>query len=356
MRLEHYVLELKTRYVFNIARMKGDFVRRCVHVRLIDEDGVEGWGEAPVSTPYYGETADTVTAVLPLLRDAASSFQLPASSDDTAEATRKILAIEAAIDRAIGYNRGAKVAISSALHDLAGKRAGQPVWRMWGLDSADAPGSSFTIAIALPDVMAARAREAASFPLLKIKIGTDDDEAMLRAIRDARPDAEIKVDANTAWTVEQTLARLPMLEEIGVTVLEQPLHPDDVDGFARLRGRSSIPVYADESCLTLRDVHRLAGKVDGINIKLAKCGSLLEARRMVEAARSYDMGVMLGCMVETSLGIAAGIQLAPLMDHLDLDGALLLANDPIDGPGLETDGRLRFNAEPGLGCRRARVE
>src|SRR5688500_16041622 len=133
MRLEHEILELKTRYVFNIARMKGDFVRRCVHVRLIDEDGAEGWGEAPVSTPYYGETADTVVAVLPLL---AASFQLPASSELSAN---DIAAAETAMDRAIGYNRGAKVALSSALHDLAGKRAGQPVWRMWGLEPSRAP-------------------------------------------------------------------------------------------------------------------------------------------------------------------------------------------------------------------------
>ena len=260
-----------------------------------------------------------------------------------------IAAYEAAMERAIGYNRGAKVALSTALHDLAGKRAGEPVWRMWGLDPARAPRSSFTIAIAEPERMAERAREAASFPYLKIKIGTDADEAMLRAIRDARPDAAIKVDANTAWTVEQAIARLPMLEEMGVELLEQPLHPDDIDGFAKLRGRSRIPLYADESCLTLNDVHRLAGKVDGINIKLAKCGSLLEARRMVDAARGYDMGVMLGCMLETTVGIASGIQLAPLMDHLDLDGALLLANDPFVGPGVEDDGTLRFNREPGLG-------
>ena len=350
MQLEHEILELKTRYVFNIARMKGDFVRRCVHVRLIDDDGVEGWGEAPVSTPYYGETADTVVAVLPLL---AAGVQLPSSG--TPLSLDDIAGIEAAVDRAIGYNRGAKVAISAALHDLAGKRAGQPVWRMWGLDPSAAPRSSYTIAIAEPQEMARRARDAASFPILKIKIGTEHDEAMLRAIRDARPDAEIKVDANTAWTVEQTLARLPLLEEIGVSLLEQPLHPDDIDGFARLRGRSSIPVYADESCLTLRDVHRLAGNVDGINIKLAKCGSLLEARRMVDAAREYGMGVMLGCMVETTLGIAAGIQLAPLMDHLDLDGALLLAHDPIAGPDVRNDGSLRFNQEPGLGCRTKQV-
>ena len=350
MRLEHEILELRPRHAFNIARMKDDFVRRTVLVRVIDDDGVEGWGEAPVSTPYYGETADTVVAVLPVLWRAASSFELPASS--ASEAGEAIDAVERAMDRAIGYNRGAKAAISAALHDLAGKRAGQPVWRTWGLDPARTPRSSFTIAIDEPAVMGARAREAASFPILKIKVGTEQDEAMLRAIRDAAPHASIKVDANTAWTVEQTLAKLPMLEELGVELIEQPLDPDDLDGYARLRGRSRIPIYADESCRVLADVHRLAGKVDGINIKLAKCGSMLEARRMVEAARGYGMGVMLGCMLESTVGIAAGVQLAPLMDHLDLDGAILLANDPFAGPGMERDGTVRFNEEPGLGVRR----
>ena len=349
MRLEHEILELRPRHAFNIARMKDDFVRRTVLVRVTDEDGVEGWGEAPVSTPYYGETADTVVAVLPVLWRAASSFQPPASSD----VFTAIDAVERAMDRAIGYNRGAKAAISAALHDLAGKRAGQPVWGMWGLDPARTPRSSFTIAIDEPAVMAQRAREAATFPILKIKVGTDRDEAMLRAIRDAAPHASIKVDANTAWTVEQTIAKLPMLAELGVELIEQPLDPDDLDGYARLHGRSPIPIYADESCRVLNDVHRLAGRIDGINIKLAKCGSMLEARRMVEAARGYGMGVMLGCMLESTVGIAAGVQLAPLMDHLDLDGAILLANDPFAGPGMEPDGTVRFNDEAGLGVRRA---
>ena len=352
MRLEYDIVELRTRHAFNIARMKDDFVRRTVHVRLIDDDGLEGWGEAPVSTPYYGETADTVAAVLPMLekaiRDSGSGIW-----DETESLESQIPNLESRIDSVIGYNRGAKVAISEALHDLMGKRAALPVWAMWGLEPARAPRSSYTIAIDEPEVMAERAREAASFPILKIKIGTERDEAMLRAVRDAAPLAALKVDANTAWTVEQAIARLPMLEDLGVEVLEQPLHPDDIDGLAKLRGRSSIPVYADESCRVLNDVHRLAGKVDGVNIKLAKCGSMLEARRMVDAARAHGMGVMLGCMLETTVGIAAGVQLAPLMDHLDLDGALLLANDPMAGPGVNDDGTLRFNQEPGLGVRRA---
>ena len=347
MRLEHEILELRTRHAFNIARMKGDFVRRTVHVRVIADDGTEGWGEAPVSTPYYGETADTVAAVMPVL-EAAMTRALEAGAGGAVP----IEAIEAAMDAAIGYNRGAKVAISSALHDLLGKRVGKPVWRMWGLVPGAAPRSSYTIGIDEPEVMRERVRAAASFPILKIKIGTPRDEEMLAVVRDEAPDVGLKVDANTAWTVEQAIDRLPMLEAFRVELLEQPLHPDDHDGFARLRSVASIPIYADESCLTLSDVHRLAGRVDGINVKLAKCGSLIEARRMVDAARSHGMGIMLGCMLETTLGIAAGIQLAPLFDHLDLDGALLLADDPIEGPGVEPNGSLRFNEEPGLGCSR----
>lgn len=349
MQLRAEILPLRTRHVFNIARMSGDFERRSVRVRLIDEDGAEGWGEAPVSTPYYGETADTVVAVLPLLARAAAGFRLPAAGEGADAWATRIEEIEAALDRAIGYNRGAKAAISSALHDLAGKRLGAPVWRLWDLDPSAAPRSSFTIGIDEPDVMKERAREAASYPILKIKIGTPRDEAMLAAIRDAAPDVALKVDANTAWTADEAIAKLPMLAAYRVELLEQPLRPDDLEGFARVRAAADIPVYADESCLTLSDVRRLEGRVDGINIKLAKCGSLSEARRMVDAARAQGMGVMLGCMLETTLGIAAGVQLAPLMDHLDLDGAALLAEDPFDGPGIEADGSVRFNDGAGLG-------
>lgn len=345
-RVEHDVLELETTHAFHIARMRSVPVRRTVRVRLIDESGAEGWGEAPVSTPYYGETADTVIAVLPRLESALASFEA------APDAPLPLGPMEAALDAAIGGNRGAKAAFSAALHDLLGKRLGVPVWGVWGLDPADAPASSFTIGIDEPDRMRERVREAAGRPVLKIKIGTDRDEEILALIRDEAPDVDLKVDANTAWTVKRAIAMLPMLEEYRVSLLEQPLQPDDLDGFALLRRRSRIPVYADESCRTVADVARLVGRVDGINIKLAKCGSLLEARRMVHVARAHGMGVMLGCMIESTLGIAAGVQLAPLMDHLDLDGAALIRDDPFEGPGMDADGGLRFNDAPGLGVRR----
>lgn len=365
MRLETEVLELRTRHAFHIARARGEAVRRSVWVRVVDEDGVEGWGEAPTSTPYYGETAETATAVLPRLAEAAfavleggvaesagASASSRGGAKDGAAGALSLEVMEAAAAAMIGGNTAAKAGLSAALHDLVGKRLGVPVWRLFGLDASAAPASSYTIGIDDPDIMRERVREVRDYPVLKVKIGTARDEEILGIIREEAPDARLLVDANTAWSVKTALQRLPMLEAHRVEILEQPLAPQDLDGFALLRGRSRIPIVADESCKTSADVARLAGRVDGVNIKLAKCGSLREAVRMAHVARAHGMIVMLGCMVESSLGIAAGVQVAPLVDYADLDGAALLAEDPFRGPGLEKDGRLRFNEEPGLGVRR----
>jgi L-alanine-DL-glutamate epimerase-like enolase superfamily enzyme len=246
-------------------------------------------------------------------------------------------------------NPAARSALSAALHDLVGKRVGQPVWRLWGLDPAAAPRSSFTLGLASAEETREKARRHAHRPVLKIKVGGDDDEARLRAIRDEAPDVELYVDANTGWTAKEALRKMPMLEEMRVAFVEQPLPAEDIEGLRLLRSRSRLPIIADESCETADDVARLVGAVDGINIKLAKSGSLREAVRMVHVARAHGMTVMLGCMVESTLGIAAALQLAPLVDYLDLDGALLLADDPFTGPGMNDDGTLRFNTEPGLG-------
>ncbi|HEX2189127.1 MAG TPA: dipeptide epimerase [Longimicrobiaceae bacterium] len=340
MRLEAETLVLRTRHAFNIAREAAPPERRDVWVRLRDDDGREGWGEAP-ATPFYGETAETVAAVLPRL---AEALERAADGDPFA-----LERIEAALARSIGRNPAAKVAVSAALHDLVGKRLGVPVWKLWGLGPAAAPLSSFTIGIDEPEAMRANVREAASYPILKIKVGGPRDEEILRLIRDEAPDKTLRVDANTAWTAKQTLAALPMLAEYGVEFVEQPLPKHDLEGLRLVRERSPLPIVADESCETAADVAKLAGVVDGVNVKLAKCGSLREAVRIVHAARAHGMRVMLGCMVESTLGIAAAVQLAPLVDWVDLDGAALLADDPFAGPGLEPDGRLRFNSEPGLG-------
>jgi L-alanine-DL-glutamate epimerase-like enolase superfamily enzyme len=343
MKLDFEVIDLRTRHAFNIARQAAPAARRSVVVRVRDADGAEGWGEAP-ATAYYGETADTVAAVLPRLADALAH----AAGGDPFALER----IDTALARSIGRNPAARVAVSTALHDLVGKRLGVPVWKLWGLDPAAAPRSSFTIGIDEPEVMREKVREAAGYPILKLKVGTARDEEILRMIRDEAPEKTLRVDANTAWTAKEAIRRIPMLEAFGVELVEQPLAPGDLEGLRLVRKRSRLPIVADESCEVAEDVARLVGAVDGVNIKLAKCGSLREALRIVHAARAHGMRVMIGCMIESTLGIAAALQLAPLVDYVDLDGAALLAEDPFTGPGMEADGSLRFNDAPGLGVTR----
>lgn len=343
MKLDFEFIDLRTKHAFNIARQAAPAVRRSVVVRVRDADGAEGWGEAP-ATAYYGETADTVAAVLPRLADVLAE----AAAGDPFALER----VEAALAHAIGRNPAARVAVSAALHDLAGKRLGVPVWKLWGLDPAAAPRSSFTIGIDDMEVMREKVREAASYPILKIKVGTAHDHQILRMIREEAPEKVLRVDANTAWTAKEAIRRIPMLEEFGVEFVEQPLPPEDLEGLRLVRRRSRLPIVADESCEVAADVARLAGAVDGVNIKLAKCGSLREAVRIVHAARAHGMSVMVGCMIESTLGIAAALQLTPLVDYVDLDGAALLTADPFAGPGMEADGRLRFNDAPGLGVTR----
>jgi L-alanine-DL-glutamate epimerase-like enolase superfamily enzyme len=344
MKLDFEILDLRTKHAFHIAREAAPPVRQTVWVRLRDGDGAEGWGEAP-ATPFYGETAQTVAAILPRLADALER----AAEGDPFQLER----IDAALAHAIGRNPAARVAVSAALHDLVGKRLGMPMWKLWGLDPAAAPRSSFTIGIDDPEVMREKVREAADYPILKVKVGTPRDAEVLRMIRDLAPEKTLRVDANTAWTAKEAIRRIPMLEEFGVEFVEQPLPPADVEGLRLVRRRSRLPIIADESCETSADVAKLAGAVDGVNIKLAKCGSLREALRIVHAARAHGMSVMIGCMVESTLGIAAAVQLTPLVDYVDLDGAALLADDPFSGPGIEPDGRLRFNDTPGLGVARS---
>ncbi|PYO60538.1 MAG: dipeptide epimerase [Gemmatimonadetes bacterium] len=336
LRLGTQVITLKTRHPFVIAR-GGSSDYRVVWVRLADADGVEGWGEADPSA-YYGETADTVLAALGKLEP-----HLPADPFDLEQA-------EARFAQLAPNSAAARAALSAALHDLVGKRLGQPLWRLWGLDPARAPRSSFTIALDTPERMREKVIEASSYPILKIKLGTDRDEEILKAIRDAT-DKPIRVDANAGWTRERAFRMLPVLRDFGVEFVEQPLPPRDLEGIAALRRQGVLPVIVDESCVVATDVPRVAGAADGINIKLAKCGSLREALRMVAAARAQGMLVMVGCMIESSLGITAAAHFTPLLDAADLDGAALTVNDPFRGATIE-GGQICLPTEPGLGVRR----
>lgn len=344
LKLEYDVLTPQTRHDFNIARAAAPPARRNVWVRISDGE-YEGWGEAAPNA-FYAETADTVTEAL-----AAYRPLVEAGADDLEALEAALLARLPSRHAAYPPHPSARSALSAALLDLECKRTNRPVWQRLGLQPA-APVSSFTIGIAEPQVMRERAREAKSYPILKVKTGTDRDEEVLKLLREEAPHARIRVDANTGWTAEKTIAMLPMLREYGVELIEQPVPADDYEGLARITKASDIPVIADESCRIAEDVVKLEGKVHGVNIKFAKCGSMLEAVRIAEAARMRDMTVMIGCMIETTLGIAAAIQIAPLCDYVDLDGAALLANDPFTGPHIDEHGHVVFNQEPGLGVRR----
>ena len=334
--LESEILELRTRHPFIIAR-GGQSDYRTVFVRLIDDDGLEGWGEAAPNR-IYGESVETVHAALQNYSD-----YLPKDPFLIEDAERDW-------ERVMRFNPSARVALSSALHDLVGKRLGLPVYRMWGLDAAKAPRSTFTIGIDTPEKIAIKVREASEYPILKIKLGSDRDLEILKTIRDITP-KELRVDANCGWTVKHAIRMLPVLEEFGVTVLEQPLVAEDLDGLEQVTRASRIPVIADESCLVASDIPRLVGRVDGINLKLAKCGSLREAIRMIAIARAHNLMVMAGCMIESSIAITAAAHLTPLVDIVDLDGAALLDNDPFRGATI-SGGQVQLPSGPGLGLSR----
>ena len=339
MKLQHDISIVHTTHPFVIAR-GGATEHRLIRIRLIDDDGVEGWGEAAPNR-FYGETADTVLGALARLTpvvEAADPWHLEE--------------LDAELNGALRFNGSVKSAISAAAHDLMGKRLGVPVYKLWGLDPAKAPLSSFTIAIAAnDDELRERVRQAASYPVLKVKLGSDHDERIIRVVRETAPDNVLRVDANAAWSAKQSLHMMPVLVDCGVEYVEQPLPAHDIEGLRFVRERAPLPIIADESCVVATDVARLADAVDGINIKLSKCGSLREALKMIATARAHGMLVMAGCMIETSLGITAAAHFAPLLDYADFDGAALLSDDPYVGATID-GGKIAIPNAPGLGVRR----
>jgi L-alanine-DL-glutamate epimerase-like enolase superfamily enzyme len=315
-----------------------------VVVRITDDGGMTGVGAAAPSA-HYGETADTVEAVLPELLDVVESVGDP----------HGIAKIERGMRERVGRNPAARAGVEIALHDLASKRLGLPLYRQWGLDADEAPPTSFTVGLDDTETMREKTEEAveAGFPVLKVKLGTDRDEEIVEAVRDAAPEATIRVDANEAWTPREAVAKTEMLASYDVEFVEQPVPAADPEGLRFVYERAALPLAADESCVTLADVPRVADRTDVVNLKLMKCGGLSEATRMVHAARAHGLEVMLGCMIESNAAIAAACHLAPLLDYADLDGALLLGEDDYEGVPIE-DGeiRLRDLNRSGTGARR----
>ncbi len=297
---------------------------------------------------FYGETPETMAAVMPMLLADAASFNLDLG--EAWHARQHLEWLAATWAEKIGGHGAAKCALDIALHDFAGKALGIPVYELLGLP-ADLPPTDFTIGIDTPGIVADRARRASAFPALKIKVGGPGDLATLEAVR-AVYDGPIRVDANTGWTPEAAVAILPDLERLGVELIEQPFPARRLDQLAWLQERSALPIVADESCVFPEDLEGLVGIVAGVNVKLAKCGGIGPARRMLERARELGFRTFLGCMEETSVGIAGSATVASLAEWVDLDGCLLLAADPFEGLELDDEHRWRLPDRPGLGLSR----
>jgi len=326
---EPITLDLRT--TFRVAHGASD-QRHNVLVYL--DDGV---GEA-AAVPYYGETQAGIIEYLK---------SVPDLGDDPFD-------IDAVLAKRPAGSRAARSAIDGALHDLWGKKLGQPLYKLLGLNPNKLPLTSFTIGMDEPDVMAEQAK-ASGYPILKVKLGSEKDEAIVSSIRKATH-AKLRADANAGWSREQALQIIPRLVEYDLEFIEQPLAVDDVEGYfwlkERLRAqRIDIPIFADETAKNSHDVAKLAGAIDGVVVKTMKSEGIREMLRMIHAARAHDMQIMISCMVESSVGVTAAAHLAPLCDYADLDGPLLITNDPYRG--LTYDGaRLSIPDEPGVGVTR----
>ena len=310
--------------------------------------GLVGIGEGCPET-YYGENPGTMAVVMDLLLAGTPPGML--DLDGGAEPARASLAaISAAFEGAIRGHGAAKCALDIALHDLAGKALGLPIHRLLGL-AAEIPPTDFTLGIDDPAVVAERARRRASFPALKIKVGGANDLATLEAVR-AVFGGPIRVDANVGWTPESAASIVPELVRLGVELIEQPFPPRRYEWLRDLQAISPLPIVADESAVTIEDLDALVGVVDGVNVKLAKCGGVGPAARMLARARELGFRTFLGCMEETSVAIAASAAVASLAEWVDLDGCLLLADDPFTGLELGDDCRWRLTDGPGHGVTR----
>jgi L-alanine-DL-glutamate epimerase-like enolase superfamily enzyme len=325
------IVTLELAETFVISRSARD--AEDVLVVELRHSGVSGFGEAqPVDR--YDESVESAQAYV--------EEHAELLGDDP-------FALEEVMDRLPAREFAARAALDAALHDLQGKLLGQPVWRLLGLRRAGPP-TSWTVWLGDPDDMARRAEQALDrFRRLKLKLGGRDglDVERVRAVRGVAGDLPLQVDVNEAWSLEEAREALPSLAELGVEYCEQPLPAGDPGG-PELKERSRLPIYVDEDCHTLGDVAACATRAHGINVKLAKSGGIHEAVRMVHAGRALGLACMLGCMVESGLGISAGAQVASLFDHVDLDGNLLLAHDPWPGVPF-ADGIQLPPEEPGLG-------
>jgi L-alanine-DL-glutamate epimerase-like enolase superfamily enzyme len=327
------VVELRLRHRFTIARGSRSVVPTVI-VKYT-RDGVTGTGEAsPLAR--YGESPETVQRFLERVRG------VPGGAGPGVDAFLD------AVDALEPGHTAAKAAVDIALHDWIGKAEGTPLWKRFGLGRGPVPRSSCTIGIDEPAVVERKVAEAEAFETLKLKMGVPGEREFVRSVR-GMTGKPLRIDANEGWkTKEEALGHLQWLEPLGVELVEQPMPAGNTRDVAWLRERTTIPLYADEDLRRRPDLGAIAGAYHGVNLKLMKCCGLREARRIAGDARSKGLKLMIGCMVETSVGISAAAQLAPLADVLDLDGCLLVENDPYRG-AVGADGTVRLSDLPGIG-------
>lgn len=334
MKLSFEPYELKLAHVFTVASYSRT-TTPDVQVK-IEYDGFTGYGEASMP-PYLGQTVESVTTFLQKVD--LAQFDDPFQIDD----------ILTYVDSLSPGDGAAKAAIDIALHDLVGKLMGQPWYRIWGLNPAKTPNTTFTIGIDTPDVVREKTRECADrFKILKVKVGLDNDYQMIETIREIT-DLPIAVDANQGWKDRvKALEEIHWLKEHGIVMVEQPMPKEMIDDIAWITQNSPLPIFADEGIQRLKDIPSIKGAYTGINIKLMKCTGMREAWKMANYAHSEGMKVMVGCMTETSCAVSAAAQLSPIVDFADLDGNLLIANDRFTGMTV-VDGKITLPDRPGIG-------
>jgi L-alanine-DL-glutamate epimerase-like enolase superfamily enzyme len=340
--LTYQKFDLPLKHVFTISRSSVK-VQETLVVQLA-ADGQFGYGEATTNS-FYGATIPNMTAAIESVRPIVERGSLDDPRGLIAALSEKLAGV--GDDPARKYAKFALNALDQAIHDLWGKLRGAPVYKLWGLSIDNVPLSDYTLGIDTPEKMVEKMQEMPGWPVYKIKLGTADDLAIVRELR-RHTDAVFRVDANCGWTAEQTIEFAPVLKNMNVEFIEQPLPPEDVEGARRAYENSALPLIADENCITEEDVDRCVGRFHGINIKLVKCGGLAAARRMAARARELGMKVMAGCMTESTVGISALAQILPLLDFVDMDGAVLLAQDIATGVRVER-GRCIYSAVNGTG-------
>jgi L-alanine-DL-glutamate epimerase-like enolase superfamily enzyme len=334
MHIDARPIDLKLTTPFRISRAVSQVAPNVI--MQISHKEWTGYGEA-APDEYYGETQETVLACV-------SAFAGNIGDDPFA-----MEEVMSRLDGIIRLHPAAKAAVDMALYDLVGKMLNVPLYKLLGLNPEHTLQTSFTLGIDTPANMAKKALLARDYPILKVKVGTKNDVANIQAIREVSS-ATIRVDANTAWTPKEAIRMINALAPYNIEFVEQPTTPRDLDGLRLIRENVPLPIIADESCVTVEDIPSIVGCVDGINIKLMKCGGLRHALKMIHVARAHNLRIMIGCMIESSLAITAAAHLTPLVDYADLDGHLLIDNDPYEGVKV-VNGKLVLPDGPGLGVK-----